>query len=211
MSTSRNIILFGAPGAGKGTQAQRIVQKYRVPQIATGDILRGAAKAGTPLGLQAKSFMESGKLVPDEVIIGVVEERFKAADCKDGFLLDGFPRTLAQGEALDGMLNRMGRTVQVIGVEVPETELLKRLSGRWTCPQCQRPYGGAGSCTVDKTALVQRDDDKPETVRKRLDTYRAQTAPLKDYYIAHGRYRAVDGIGTVDDVWQRIQGAIEAP
>ena len=205
MTPSRNIILFGAPGAGKGTQAQRIVETLKVPQIATGDMLRAAVAAGSALGKQAKGYMESGKLVPDEVIIGVVEERLGKPDTQGGFLLDGFPRTVAQGEALDTMLKKIGREPVVVGIEVAEEELLRRLASRFTCPTCQRPYTQAGRCERDSAALVQREDDKPETVKKRLETYKQQTAPLKDFYQARGRYRAVVGSGSPDEVWGRIQ------
>ena len=205
----RNVILFGAPGAGKGTQAQRIAKEYRIPHVSTGDMLRAAVKNGTPLGTKAKSFMDAGKLVPDDVIIGVVQERLAEPDAAGGFLLDGFPRTIPQGQALDEMLQKIGRDVIVAGIEVPEDELLRRLSGRWTCPKCQRPYTGPGKCTADETELVQRSDDRPEAVQKRLDEYRKQTAPLKDFYQKNGRYRGINGLGTVDEVWGRLQKAIE--
>ena len=205
----KNIILFGAPGAGKGTQAQRIAKEYGIPHISTGDMLRAAVKAGTPIGQKAKSFMDAGKLVPDEVMIGVVQDRLAEQDAQGGFLLDGFPRTLAQGEALDAMLKKIGRDVKVAGIEVPEDELLRRLSGRWTCPKCQRPYNGPGKCTADGSELTQRSDDRLEAVQKRLDEYRNQTAPLKDFYQARGRYRGINGLGTVDEVWGRLQKAIE--
>jgi adenylate kinase len=205
----KNIILFGAPGAGKGTQAQRIAKEYGIPHISTGDMLRAAVKAGTPIGQKAKSFMDAGQLVPDEVMIGVVQDRLAEPDAQGGFLLDGFPRTLAQGETLDAMLKKIGREVKVVGIEVPEDELLRRLSGRWTCPKCQRPYTGPGKCTADGSELAQRLDDRPEAVQKRLDEYRNQTAPLKDFYQARGRYRGINGLGTVDEVWGRLQKAIE--
>jgi len=205
----KNIILFGAPGAGKGTQAQRIAKEYRIPHVSTGDMLRAAAKAGTALGVKAKSFMDAGKLVPDDVIIDMVQERLAQPDAAGGFLLDGFPRTLAQGAALAEMLGRIGRDVVVAGIEVPEDELMRRLSGRWTCPKCQRPYTGPGKCETDGTELTQRSDDRPEAVQKRLDEYRNQTAPLKDFYQARGRYRGINGLGTVDEVWGRLQKAIE--
>jgi adenylate kinase len=205
----KNVILFGAPGAGKGTQAQRITREYRIPHISTGDMLRAAVKAATALGAKAKSFMDAGKLVPDQVIIDMVQERLGQPDAANGFLLDGFPRTIAQGEALDAMLKKIGRDVIVPGIEVPEDELMRRLSGRWTCPKCQRPYTGPGQCDADGTELVQRSDDRPEAVQKRLDEYRNQTAPLKDFYQARGRYRGINGLGTVDEVWGRLQKAIE--
>jgi len=206
---TRDIILFGAPGAGKGTQAKRIVAHLGIPQISTGDILRAAVRAGSALGLKAKPFMDLGRLVPDDIIIGVVEERIREPDCQLGCLFDGFPRTLAQGEALDDMLGRAGRNVIVIGLEVAEEELTRRLSGRWTCPQCQRTYSDPGTCTVDGARLEQREDDKPETVKKRLQAYREQTAPLKDFYQKRGRYRAVDGLGSEDEVWRRVRKVIE--
>jgi adenylate kinase len=207
----RDVILFGAPGAGKGTQAQRIVAEYGIPQISTGDMLRAAVKAGTPLGARAKSFMDSGKLVPDDVMIGLVEERLGQGDCRGGFLLDGFPRTLAQGEALDAMLSRAGRDVTVIGIEVSEDELMRRLTMRWTCPRCQRPYTGPGTCSVEGAVLEQRKDDRPETASERIGVYKRDTFPLRDYYASRGNYHGVSGLGTVDEVWDRIRRVLSAP
>ena len=145
----------------------------------------------------------------DDGVAVHLHDRLGRPDCARGALFDGFPRTLAQGEALDAMLARLERSVRVIGIEVPEEELVRRLTSRWTCPKCQRPYSQPGTCPVDGATLMQRPDDRPETVRKRLEEYRAQTAPLKDFYQAGGRYRGVDGLGSVDEVWARLRRAID--
>ena len=211
-----DLILFGPPGAGKGTQAQRLLATYGTPQISTGDILRQAVKDGTALGLQAKPLMESGKLVPDALVIGIVEERLKRSDCRAGFVLDGFPRTVAQAEALENMLTSLGRRIHhVLSLEVPLEMVVDRLSGRRCCPKdgriyhvTQAPPKTPGACDGCGAALVQRPDDQEEVVRARQVTYRKDTEPLKAFYAARGLLRPIDGTGTQDEVFARIQAAL---
>lgn len=206
-----NLVLLGPPGAGKGTQAKMLIQKYGIPQISTGDILRAAVKEQTPMGVKAKAFMDSGALVPDEVVIGIVEERLSKADCLNGFILDGFPRTVAQADALKKTLASLGRKIDhVLSIEVPRDDLLVRLSGRRICRACGRGYHVVYDApSNDKSCecggeLYQRDDDLEETIRRRLDVYEAQTAPLIDYYGSESLLRAVNGVGTFDEIQSRI-------
>ncbi len=211
-----DLILFGPPGAGKGTQAQRLFQAYGTPQISTGDILRQAVKDGTPLGLKAKPLMEAGKLVPDALVIGLVEDRLKRADCQQGFVLDGFPRTVAQAQALEAMLASLGRRIDhVLSLEVPLEVVVGRLIGRRSCPKDGRVYhvteappGQPGVCDACQTPLVQRPDDEEEVVRARQVTYRRDTEPLKAFYASRGLLRPVDGTGTLDEVFGRIQAVL---
>lgn len=211
------IIMLGAPGAGKGTQAVRISEKYGIPQISTGDMLRQAVKEGTELGRKAKEYMDRGELVPDSVVIGIVRERIVQEDCKKGFILDGFPRTIAQAEALDSMLGELGLSVDyVINVEVPEEEILKRLTGRRTCKNCQAMYHIVfnppkveGVCDRCGGELYQRDDDKEETIKSRLEVYKRQTAPLIEYYGAKGKLVNIDGTKSIDDIFTDIVSVLE--
>jgi adenylate kinase len=207
-----NIVLVGAPGAGKGTQAARMVARYAMPHISTGDIFRKAVADGTPLGLEAKKFMDAGELVPDEVVIGIVAERLSEADATDGFILDGFPRTLAQADALDAALAAAGRELDaVVLVDVPRKELVSRLTSRRQCRDCGRIYNVRvappaveGVCDACGGEVYQRDDDTVETVTNRLDVYESQTEPLVAYYRDKGVLRAVDGTGPIDDVFGEI-------
>jgi adenylate kinase len=212
-----DLILLGPPGSGKGTQAQKIVERYHIPQISTGDILRAAVKEQTPLGKEAKSYMDQGKLVPDEVVIGIVRERLKAPDCKNGFILDGFPRTVPQAEALEATLQGMNRRIDhVINVDVNNAELLKRLTGRRTCRGCGAMYHlifgppqKEGVCDRCGGELYQRVDDKEETIKERLKVYEAQTAPLIAYYRGKGSLRTIDGVGAMEKIFQAIVKVIE--
>lgn len=207
-----NLILMGLPGAGKGTQAERIVEKYGIPHISTGDMFRAAIKGETELGLKAKSYMDAGELVPDEVTIGIVRDRLAEPDCDKGFLLDGFPRTVAQAEALEELLDSLGRKIDyVINVDVPEQLLLDRLTGRRVSPTTGRTYHVIfnppkveGKCDIDGSELIQRDDDKPETVKKRLEVNQKQAKPLFDFYNDKGYLRNINGDQDIDKVFEEI-------
>lgn len=206
------LILLGAPGAGKGTQAKLLQEKLKIPQISTGDMLRAAKQAKTALGLEAESYMNAGKLVPDEVVIGLIRERLKSPDTTSGFILDGFPRTVAQAEALGQVLGELGRKLDaVLNLEVPEQELVERLTGRRTCPNCGAGYHLKFSppksdeiCDRCGTALIQREDDRENTIRHRLKVYNEQTAPLVKYYEKSGQLKPSAGIGSTDEVFQRL-------
>ncbi|WP_124726420.1 adenylate kinase [Staphylospora marina] len=211
-----NIVLMGLPGAGKGTQAARIVEQLQIPHISTGDMFRAAVKDQTPLGLEAKSYMDQGKLVPDRVTIGIVRERLGKEDCAKGFLLDGFPRTVPQAEALDELTRDVGRELDaVIYIEVEEEELLKRLTGRRICRSCGATYhvvfappAKDGVCDKCGSELYQRDDDRPETVRERLKVNLEQTGSLLDYYDSTGKLRRVNGQLPIDQVTEAILAVI---
>ncbi|MDA8157388.1 MAG: adenylate kinase [Actinomycetota bacterium] len=211
------IVMLGAPGAGKGTQAKKLIEKYKIPQISTGDILRQSVAEGTPLGKEAKGFMDRGELVPDKVVLGLVEERLGQPDCKAGFILDGFPRNTAQAAALDGMLSKIGKPLQLaISVDVPFEDLMKRLTGRRTCRTCGQMYNvyfnapaKEGKCDKDGGELYQRDDDKEETIRKRLQVYESQTAPLIEYYGGKGIVRRIKGTGSISDIFNAITAEID--
>lgn len=207
------IVLLGAPGAGKGTQAKKIMEKYPIPQISTGDLLRAAVAAGTALGKEAKSVMDKGELVPDSVVLGMVEERLKQDDCKKGYILDGFPRNTKQAEALDRMLGSLNMALTAaLSVDVQFDLLMKRLTGRRTCKACGQMfnvYSNApqkdGICDKCGSELFQRDDDKEETIKKRLEVYNAQTAPLIDYYGRKNILKSVDGgTGTIDEIFVKV-------
>lgn len=212
-----NLILFGPPGAGKGTQAQFLVDKYKIPQISTGDMLRAAVKNKTPLGMKAQEIMQQGGLVSDDIVLGLVEERLGQNDCLSGFILDGFPRTIPQAESLTALITRMGRTIDhVLSLEVDNEEIVKRLSGRRSCSSCGKGYHliydaprNADTCDVCTSNLIQRDDDKEDTVRNRLTVYDDQTAPLKGYYSNLGLLRTIPGMGKISDVQQRITAELE--
>ncbi len=213
---AKRIVLLGAPGAGKGTQAKMLIEKFRIPQISTGDILRKAVADGTPLGKEAKVIMDAGGLVSDKIVLGLVEDRVKQPDCRDGFILDGFPRNTAQAEALDKMLAAMNMPLTVaLAVDVEKGELMKRLTGRRTCKGCQQMYNiyftppkKEGVCDKCGAALFQRDDDKEETIKKRLDVYDTQTAPLIDYYNRKGIMKTVMGAGSIDDIFKKVVAAL---
>lgn len=214
---SMRVVLLGAPGAGKGTQAKKLIDKYRIPQISTGDILRKAVADGTPLGKEAKVIMDQGGLVSDKIVLGLVEERLKQPDCKAGYILDGFPRNTAQAEALDKMLAGMGASLTTaLSIDVDMNDLLKRLTGRRTCKSCQQMYNiyftppkKQGVCDKCGGALFQRDDDKEETIKKRLDVYEKQTAPLISYYGKKKILKAVQGVGSVDDIFKKVCATLE--
>ena len=206
-----NIIFLGPPGAGKGTQAQILCTKLGIPQISTGDMLRMAITKQTETGLKAKAFMDQGALVPDEVVIAIVRERLDDADCQNGYVLDGFPRTVAQAKAL----GEFAHIDAVINIDVSDETLVKRLSGRRVCPVCGAPYhvdslNGATTCSHDNAQLIQRDDDQPETVLNRLKVYHEKTAPLIDYYQQAGSLRTVDGSAGLESVSAAILNALEA-
>jgi len=206
------IVILGPPGAGKGTQAARLASALSLTHLATGDMLRGEVASGSQLGSLARSYMERGDLVPDDVMIRMILARLEASDSGTGVILDGFPRTLAQAEALDEALRRAGQPIdRVLSLGVSEGEVVRRLAGRFTCSECQRPYHAefsppreAGRCDVCGGELTQRPDDNPESVRRRLTVYREQTAPVIDYYRRAGTITEVDGEGPADDVHRRL-------
>jgi adenylate kinase len=207
------LVLLGAPGAGKGTQAKKLIEKYNTPQISTGDLLRAAVADQTALGIEAKKFMDSGDLVPDSVVLGMVEERLQQDDCKEGYILDGFPRNTAQAEALDDMLEKLGMPLDAaLSVDVPIEDLMKRLTGRRTCKECGQMYNlhfsapaTEGVCDKCSGDLYQRDDDQEATISKRLDVYEEQTAPLIDYYSGKGILKSVSGTGDIDEIFANVQ------
>ena len=204
--------MLGAPGAGKGTQAKKIAEKYHIPHISTGDIFRANIKNGTELGKKAKTYMDQGLLVPDELTVDLVIDRVGQDDCKDGYILDGFPRTIPQAECLDAALEKRGEKVDfAINVEVPDENIVNRMSGRGACVGCgatyhikYNPTKVDGVCDACGEKLVLRDDDKPETVQKRLGVYHDQTQPLIDYYTKSGVLKEVDGTVDMEDVFQAI-------
>ena len=206
-----NIVLLGAPGAGKGTQAAKLIKTYGLAHISTGDILRAAVKAGTPLGLEAKKYMDAGDLVPDEVVIGLVKDRLKEPDTVKGFILDGFPRTTVQATALDAELASMNRPIDAaIAIDVDTEVLVTRLTSRRTCPVCGHIGNVADGevCPVCGAAMVQRADDNEETVRNRLNVYGKQTKPLIDYYAGHGLLHEINGDRAVDEVFADVQAVV---
>lgn len=211
------LVLLGAPGVGKGTQAQRLAERYHTVRISTGDLLREAVRQQTALGLEAKRYMDQGALVPDDVMIGLVREQLSARSGRTGYVLDGFPRTIAQADALGRLLDECREPLDAVAnLDVNEQELVRRLSGRRTCPKCQRVYqidsapsAKGEQCEACGTTLAQRDDDRPETVKKRLAVYREQTRPLLDYYRERGLLREIDGLGLVETVTERLVRHVE--
>ncbi|ECB9714825.1 adenylate kinase [Listeria monocytogenes] len=207
------LVLMGLPGAGKGTQAEQIVAKYNIPHISTGDMFRAAMKNNTELGRKAKSFMDNGDLVPDEVTNGIVRERLSEDDAKDGFLLDGFPRTVEQAQELENILSDLGTELDaVINIDVEKDVLMKRLTGRWICRTCGKTYHEiynppkvAGKCDLDGGELYQRDDDKKETVEKRLNVNMKQTKPLLDFYSEKGKLHNINGEQDIKDVFVDVE------
>lgn len=206
------LILLGPPGAGKGTQAKMLKEKFGIPQISTGDILRQAVKDNTELGQQAKSFMDAGQLVPDDIVIGLIKERIKDGDCDSGFILDGFPRTIVQAEKLSETLASMGiRLDAVLDFEINVAEVIDRLTGRSTCSNCgamyherSRPPKRQGFCDGCNGKLYQRPDDNKETILKRLEVYEKETAPLKEFYRKMGNMKTVEGSGSAENIFSRV-------
>lgn len=212
------IVLLGAPGSGKGTQAKLLSEKYKIPQISTGDALRAAVEAGTELGKKAKAAMNAGQLVSDDIVLGIIQERLSKPDARAGFILDGFPRNIPQAQALDAMLARMGQPLQLaLLVDVDQEVLMKRLTGRRTCGSCGAIYNiyfsppkTPGKCDKCGGVLQHRSDDNEETVNKRLKVYEEQTSPLVSYYKAQGKLRTVRGVGSVNDIFRNIGDIVEA-
>ena len=212
------IIMLGAPGAGKGTQAKMIASKYGIPHISTGDIFRANIKNGTELGAKAKQYMDKGELVPDELVVDLIMDRFKEDDAKNGYVLDGFPRTIPQAEALDKALSAAGEDIDfAINVEVPDENIINRMSGRRACVGCGATYHIKynapkleGICDTCGKELILRDDDKPETVKNRLEVYHNQTQPLIDYYEKKGKLKEVDGTVDMNDVFNAITDILGA-
>lgn len=215
----RNLILLGAAGAGKGTQAQRLAARFGIPQISTGDMLRAARREGTPLGKEAEKYMNEGKLVPDSVVIGLVEQRLQAKDAASGFILDGFPRTVPQADALGAVLEKLGRApLRVVSIEVPESVLLERLGGRISCPKCGASYHVkftpprvADTCdTCGTKGLITRPDDTADAISRRLADYRTTTSPLISYYGNKGVLKTIDGVGELEIVLGRMVDALDS-
>ena len=212
------IIMLGAPGAGKGTQAKLIAEKYQIPHISTGDIFRANIKEGTELGKEAKEYMDRGQLVPDELTVRILLDRVSKDDCKNGYVLDGFPRTIPQAEVLDNEVAKLGDKIDfAIDVDVPDENIIRRMSGRRCCPKCGASYHivhippkSDGVCDVCGSELIIRDDDKPETVKSRLEVYHKQTQPLIDHYSKLNILRTVDGTQDMQDVFDAIVKHLEA-
>lgn len=211
------LVLLGPPGSGKGTQAQRLVSTRKWPQLSTGDMLRGAIQHKSPLGLEAKKFMDQGALVPDEVVVGLIQERMAAPDCKGGFILDGFPRTIPQAESLDRMLESQGKSVNLaVLFEIPDAELVRRLSGRRTCPQCAAMYHIEtarpkvdGVCDKCGSVLEHRKDDHPEVIQKRMAVYHEQTEPLVGFYDRQKKLKRLDATRSPDEVTRTLESVLK--
>ncbi len=213
-----NLILLGPPGAGKGTQSALLEKRFNIPQISTGDMLRAAVKSSTPMGLKAKTYMDAGDLVPDKVVVGIVHERLQEPDCAEGFILDGFPRTVPQADALNESLAQLSKKLDaVISLQVDVSALVDRLTGRRSCINCGKgfhlkfdPPAADGTCSACSGELIQRDDDHEETIRRRMEAYRQQTAPLEQYYRHAGVLLTVDGMSGIEDVQQQILAGLQA-
>ena len=201
-----NLLIYGPPGSGKGTQAELLHRSFDIPHIATGDILRGEVAAGTPLGLKAQPIMAAGGYVPDDIMIGIIRNRLQQGDSQKGFIMDGFPRTIPQAEALDVLLAELGRRFdRVVYLKVETPELVKRLAGRMTCPVDQKTYPpGTTQCPEDGATLIQREDDRPAAVEKRIEVYLEKTLPLLDYYRAQGVVSEIEGVGTIEEIHKRV-------
>jgi adenylate kinase len=208
-----NLLLYGAPGSGKGTQANMLRSRFGIPHIATGDMLRAEIQAGTPLGLQAQPILAAGQYVSDEIMIAIIRNRLRQPDCRRGFIIDGFPRTIPQAEALDTLMDELGRSFnRVLYLKVSLAELLRRLSGRLVCPRCQRTYPpGTDACEADGSSLVQREDDKVEAVRPRIEIYLQKTIPVLDHYRGGGLVSEIDGMGTIEEISRQVLAAVAAP
>lgn len=205
-----NLLLYGAPGSGKGTQANMLRSRFGIPHIATGDMLRAEIQAGTPLGREAQPILAKGQYVPDDIMIGMIRNRVRKPDAAAGFIIDGFPRTIPQAEALDVLMAELERSLdRVLYLKVEMAELLERLSGRLVCPACQRTYPpGTAKCAADGTALVQREDDKVEAVKPRIEIYLSKTVPVLEHYRGTGIVSEIDGRGTIDEITGRVLAAI---
>jgi adenylate kinase len=205
-----NLLLYGAPGSGKGTQANMLRSRFGIPHIATGDMLRAEIERNSELGRQAQPILAKGGYVPDDIMIGMIRQRLRQPDCARGFILDGFPRTIPQAEALDVLMGELGRRFdRVLYLRVDKTELLRRLSGRLVCPSCQRTYPpGTPRCKEDSTALVQREDDKQEAVQPRIEIYLTKTIPVLDHYRSEDLVSEIDGRGTIDEISGQVLAAI---
>ncbi len=206
-----NLLLYGPPGSGKGTQAEMLHSRFGIPHVSTGDILRSEVAAGTPLGLKAKPIMAAGGYVPDDIMVGIIRNRLVEPDAVSGFILDGFPRTIPQAQALDVLLTELSKAFdRVVYLRVDTDELVKRLAGRMTCPVDQRTFPpSTAACPEHGVKLVQRDDDKPEAVKKRIEIYLEKTLPLLDYYSAKQLVSEVPGVGTIDEIHSRVLSALE--
>jgi adenylate kinase len=208
-----NLLLYGAPGSGKGTQANMLRGHFGIPHIATGDMLRAEIQAETPLGREAQPILAAGQYVSDDIMIAMIRNRVRQPDCRRGFIIDGFPRTIPQAVALDTLMAELSRHFdRVLYLQVPVDELLRRLSGRLVCPLCQRTYPpGTAACEADGSALVQREDDKVEAVRPRIEIYLSKTIPVLDHYRGGGLVSEIDGMGTIDDISRQVLAAVTAP
>jgi adenylate kinase len=208
-----NLLLYGAPGSGKGTQANMLRAHFGIPHIATGDMLRAEIQAGTELGRKAQPILAAGQYVSDDIMVGMIRNRLRRPDCEPGFIIDGFPRTVPQAKALDGLMVELDKRFdRVIYLQVPVEELLRRLSGRLVCPVCQRTYPpGTPACEADGADLVQREDDRPEAVRPRIEIYLEKTVPVLDHYRVGALVSEIDGRGTIEEIGRQVLQAVSPP